>query len=271
MVHNLEAISKFQRIKITEDRIHPGEWVLYLDDLFQLSTFTEFKYHESLITMPMCAAPSIDRILICGAGDGMSLREALKFKYSIPTMVELDPGMIEIFKNPMYAKYNGNSLSDPRAQLHTDDAINFMKKSQDKYNIIVWDFPSPPDGNPKENNLFSPENVRSMLNILANGGVFATHISIPIASMIGLVRELKKHAFYCWVYEAYYDHFGSHDTFLVASQTSLGQIRNVPETCRWANRDRLRIAFSEATEINELKQEYCLQFLGLDDFEDDHA
>lgn len=267
----LEAKSKFQRIKIEEDQMHTGDWILYLDDYFQLSTFSEFKYHESLITIPMCAAPSIDRVLICGAGDGMSLREALKFPYCRPVMAELDPGMIEIFRDmPQFSKYNNNSMKDPRAAVWTGDAVNYMetcKQNGTKFNCIFWDFPGIPDINPSELNLFSVKNLNLMMDLLPSYGVFATHISIPVPITVKMIKTLRARGYTCWTYDAYYDFSGNYDTFLVASQCQLNKVRPVPDSCRWANNDRVRVAFSKSTEVIPEDDEYFTHFLGLDDIE----
>ena len=257
----LEAQSRFQRIKIVPDRKYDGEVKLFLDDLFQLSTYSEFKYHESLITIPMCAAPNIDRVLICGGGDGMSLREALRFPYCKPTMVELDAGMIAVWRDmPEYAKYNNDSMKDSRAHILTGDARKFLNNPAmdgNNYDLIAWDFP----GGDDDGNLYSIEVLNQTINSLSQNGVFTTHVSVPLSKMIKLVMELKKRDFYVWYFDAFYDVDGNHDSFIVASKRYLSLQRPVPEGCRWANEARVKVAFSDGTEINSARISYFINFL----------
>ena len=264
----LEAQSKYQRIRIEDDWNHPNDWILYLDDLFQLSTWSEYKYHESLITMPMVVAPSIDRIIICGGGDGMSLRESLRFKYCLPTLVELDPGMLQIFRDmPEYAKYNDNSFKNERANIIVGDAVKYLEQPfESKWNMIVWDFPGPKDDD-SDAGLYTYSNLNNVINNLHEEGVFVTHVSIPIPVMYNLVKTLRARGFYCWTYDAYYSLDGAHDSFLVASRHPLVKQRNIPSESRWATNDRVRLAFSNATELTDEKSEYFMHFLDMGEFE----
>lgn len=268
----LEAKSNFQHIKITSDLMHEGELVLYLDTLWQFSTFTEWKYHESLITIPMCAAPQIDRVLICGGGDGMALREALRFG-CLPTLVELDPGMITVFRDiPEYAKYNRDSMKNPRAKIVTGDAIKFLENSQEQYHMIVWDFPSPGDDNFNGAlKLYSAANIRKAIKCLYNSGVFVAQVSIETSALAPLVKEFFNQGFKCWHYDAYYDQSGNHDSFLVASRNQLRMERKPPKDSRYANEDRVRIAFSKATEIVKEDIEYYIHFAHLEQIEQDNG
>jgi len=257
----LEAQSKYQRIKIVADRWHDNEIVLYLEDLWQFSSFIEFKYHEGLITLPMCAAPQIDRVLICGGGDGLALREALRFN-CLPTLIELDPGMIALFRDmPNYAKFNKNSMKNERAKIIIGDAIKFMETTQEQYHVVVWDFPSP--GHDNDNgclSLYTPENVRKALKCLYNSGVFVAQVSIDNATLGPIVRELFANGMKVWHYEVFYNESGNHDCFLVASRNQLKMERKPPMGTRFATDDRVRIAFSRATEVVPEDIEYYIHF-----------
>lgn len=268
----LEAKSKFQTIKINSDRWHDGEIILYLDSLWQFSSFTEWKYHESLITIPMCAAPQMDRVLICGGGDGLALREALRFN-CLPTLVELDPGMIALFRDmPDYAKYNKYSMKDPKVKVVVGDAIKFMEDCNDKYHVIVWDFPSPGDENINGSlALYSPVNIRKAIKCLYNSGVFVAQCSIETAALAPLVKEFFNQGFKCWHYDCWYDNTGSHDSFLVASRNQLRMERKPPMGTRYATEDRVRIAFSRATEIVPEDIEYFMHFNHLEQIEQDNG
>ncbi len=263
----LEAKSKYQHIKVTNDRLHDGEIILWLDDMWQFGSHIEYRYHEALITLPMCVAPQIDRVLVCGGGDGLALREALKFKECIPTLCELDGGMIEVFRMAEYAKYNKNSLSDPRAKIVIEDAIKFMDQTahftNEKFNLIVWDFPSPSsDEDDKDcGGLYTKENLQKALKCLAPNGVFASQVSIPIVTLSVIIKELMLQDYYVWTYDTMYDSGGNHDSFIVASKTKLWQQRPIPEDCRFVSEKKIKAGFSAATLVVPEDFNYYLEFL----------
>src|SRR6185295_17918096 len=118
--------SKYQNIRIAQDLYAQGEYILWLDGAWQFNSKIEYLYHESLITLPMATAPSIGRVLICGGGDGLAVRDALRFKdmHSI-VLAEIDPMMINIFQN-QFAFLNNNSLWDTeRLKINIGDALAY--------------------------------------------------------------------------------------------------------------------------------------------------
>ncbi|HLK61595.1 MAG TPA: hypothetical protein VKU00_33920, partial [Chthonomonadaceae bacterium] len=56
-----------------------GGFALYIDGDFQFDTADEALYHESMALPALCLArpqaPDALRVLICGGGDGLALRE----------------------------------------------------------------------------------------------------------------------------------------------------------------------------------------------------
>lgn len=268
----LEARSKLQHIKITDDRRHEGEIVLWLNGLWQFGSASEYRYHEALVTLPMCVSPQIDRVLICGGGDGLALRNTLQFKETIPTLCELDPGMLEVFRMPQYAKYNLNSLDDKRAKIIVQDAISFMDHTinytTEKYNVVIWDFPSPGDDDDQDcSALYTRENVQKALKCLTENGVFVSQVSLPIANLSTIIKELISQDYFVWQYDVYYDTKGNHDAFIVASKKKLWQQRPVPENCRFASPEKIKAGFSQATEIVQADFDYYMQFLFLEDLD----
>lgn len=268
----LEAQSKLQNIKITDDRSHPGEIVLWLSGLWQFGSFNEYRYHDALVSLPMCVSPQIDRVLIAGGGDGLALRSALMFKECNPTLVELDNGMLEVFRMSAYAKYNQNSLDNKRAKIVVGDAIAFMDHTAnfttERYNVIIWDFPSPGDEpNQDCTNLYTRENIQKAIKCLSENGVFASQVSLPISILGPIVKELMAQGFYVWQYDVMYDTKGNHDAFIVASKKKLWQQRPVPEFCRFASPEKIKAGFSKATEIVDDDLAYYLQFLYQEDLD----
>jgi predicted membrane-bound spermidine synthase len=152
------------------------------------------------------------------------------------------------------------------------DAIAFMdhtiKFTTEKYNIVIWDFPSPGDEDNQDcTGLYTKENVNKALKCLTENGVFVSQISVPIAILSAIVKELMAQEYYIWQYDVFYDTKGNHDSFIVASKKKLWQQRPVPETCRFASDAKIKAGFSAATEIVAADFDYYMQFLHLEDLD----
>ena len=52
---------------------------LYIDGNLQFDSRDEAIYHESLALPALCLARTPKKVLICGGGDGLALREVLRF------------------------------------------------------------------------------------------------------------------------------------------------------------------------------------------------
>jgi predicted membrane-bound spermidine synthase len=173
---------------------------------------------------------------------------------------------------PAYAKYNSNSLSNERARILTQDAISLLDHTAnfttEKYNVIIWDFPSPGDEADQDcTGLYTRENIQKALKCLTENGVFVSQVSLPIAILGSLAKELMSQGFFVWQYDVMYDTKGNHDAFIVASKKKLWQQREVPEFCRFASPEKIKAGFSAATEIVEADFDYYLQFLHQEDLD----
>ena len=69
--------TKYQRIVLTHER---KNFNLYLNNNLQFSTFDEYRYHEMLVHPAMSFSECVDNVLILGGGDGLAVREILKYK-----------------------------------------------------------------------------------------------------------------------------------------------------------------------------------------------
>lgn len=69
--------SPYQRIVLTNSR---RDLKLFLNGNLQFSSADEYRYHESLIHPALSAIDSPKNILILGGGDGLGLREVLKYQ-----------------------------------------------------------------------------------------------------------------------------------------------------------------------------------------------
>lgn len=123
--------TKFQNIVMTKGP-HPSNpqdnnWQLYLNGNKQFSSADEAIYHEYLVHPAMNLAARHQRVLILGGGDGLAMREVLKYKdVEEVTLVDLDPGMIELAKtDPVLKRLNHDSFADARVRSNlTDQKLN---------------------------------------------------------------------------------------------------------------------------------------------------
>ena len=262
MASLLNLNTKFQHIKIEPSAREPGEIVLYCDSAWQLDTAVEWKYHESLVTIPLACAPGAARVLICGGGDGMALREALKFPELVQaTLVEIDEAMITTFRDDdRWAKYNRFSMRDPRARVLVQDALSFARDDKDLYDMVVLDFPSPAGHNSEKNypNLYSRESLEIFTKRLKPHGVLAMQVSMPYAYLASAATFLLEQGYNVWNYDTYYNPRNA-DSFMVASKYRLTMQRPMPPV-RWADKARCAAAFGRVTEINRETVEYYRLF-----------
>ncbi|GIV43665.1 MAG: hypothetical protein KatS3mg035_0788 [Bacteroidia bacterium] len=81
--------SPYQRIVVTQWN---QDVRLFLNGNLQFSTVDEYRYHEPLVHIPMLAVPKREKILLLGAGDGLAVREILKYpEVQEVHLVDLDP------------------------------------------------------------------------------------------------------------------------------------------------------------------------------------
>src|SRR6202163_5001500 len=88
---------------------------LFLNSHLQFSSRDEYRYHEALIHPGLSSIPAPRRVLVLGGGDGLAVREILKYpQIENITLVDLDPEMTRLFKtNAMLTQLNQKSLLSP--------------------------------------------------------------------------------------------------------------------------------------------------------------
>ncbi len=117
----------YQRIVVTQGRYGHR---LYLNGNLQFSESDEYRYHEALVHPAMAAHGAPKRVAVLGGGDGMAVREILKYpSVESVTLVELDPAMTRIFsENPTLAKLNGHALQNPKVTIVNTDAFGWLQQ-----------------------------------------------------------------------------------------------------------------------------------------------
>jgi spermidine synthase len=86
------------------------------------------------------------RILVLGGGDGLAVREILKYpSVESVTLVDLDPLMTEISKSvAALGELNKNSMNDPRVSVVNRDAFVWLDGNEaEPFDAAIVDFPDP--------------------------------------------------------------------------------------------------------------------------------
>ena len=171
--HLYGATSDFQRIDIFES-FEFGRF-LALDGVMMMTEKDEFAYHEMLVHVPMAVNPSIQKVLVIGAGDGGIVRQAAKYA-SIEKMdlVEIDPQVIEACK--LYLPGAAEAFEDGRLDIYFQDGLKFIRKVKDSYDLIIVDSTDP--FGPGEG-LFTKEFYGNCYNALREEGILVNQLGSP--------------------------------------------------------------------------------------------
>lgn len=135
--------SPYQRIVLTRGR---GSFQLFLNGNLQFSSADEYRYHEALVHPAFAVKPDARRVLICGGGDGLAVREVLKHpSVQEIVLVDLDPAMTDMARfQPMVRQLNGASLEDPRVKVVNADAMVWLQETPGPpFDLALVDFPDP--------------------------------------------------------------------------------------------------------------------------------
>jgi spermidine synthase len=136
------ASSPYQRIVVTRGK---SGFHLFLNGNLQFSSADEYRYHEALVHPAMSLPASPRRVLILGGGDGLALREVLKYpSVEQVTLVDLDGKMTALSTAfPSLARLNQHSFADRRVHVVNADAMVWIDRNRDLYDAAIVDFPDP--------------------------------------------------------------------------------------------------------------------------------
>ena len=118
---------------------------LFLNGDLQFSSVDEYRYHEALVH-PALAGPR-SRVLMLGAGDGLALREVLRYPdVREVVLVELDPAMLAIARgHGELRRLNRDALADPRVRSVAADAFTWVRRAVERFDAVIVDLPDPDD------------------------------------------------------------------------------------------------------------------------------
>ena len=244
--------TSYQRMVVTRWR---DDVRLYLDGHLQFSAADEYRYHEALVHPAMAAVETPAQVLILGGGDGLAIREVLRWEaVKRVVLVDLDPEVTELFtNNDALAKLNQGALRDPRVQVVHGDAVQHLEQTADRYDVILMDLPDPNDAQLAR--LYALPTFRLAKRRLREGGALVTQATSPYYA-----RE----AFWCIAatmraafgtvepYHAHVPSFGEWGWVLTRSGSGELQVpTEVAEQLRFLDDDALEAMFRFPADLEE--------------------
>lgn len=153
---------------------------MYINGALQFDSLDEYRYHEALVHPAMIATPIHNNVLIIGGGDGMALREVLKYDdVKKVILVDLDAKITQLFRdNPQLSNLNNHAFKDKRVEVFNLDAWKFLEESQDIYDVIIIDLPDP--NNISLSRLYSRSFYMLVKNHLSFGGAMVCQSTSPL-------------------------------------------------------------------------------------------
>jgi len=168
-------------IVVTERRHRDGrrDTRLYLDGDLQLSSVDAYRYHEALVHPALAAAP--DRpldVLVLGGGDCAAVTEVLRHEgIASVTLVELDRRVTAAVTGTEGFDDLSAGCDDPRTEVITADAFEWVRRTDATFDVAVADFPDP--DTPALGRLYSVEMLVAARAVVAADGALALQCGSP--------------------------------------------------------------------------------------------
>lgn len=213
--------TKFQQVVIQDGAAFGRS--LVLDDKTQSTEFDEFVYHESLVHPCMIAHSNPTSVFVAGGGEGATIREV--FSHSTVkrvVMVDIDEEVVQLCRQLLPNHHRG-SFNDARLELVHDDALAYLERTDERFDVVIIDVPDPLEAGPAYL-LYTQEFyelLRERLNpsgiMVAQAGptgpTFYEQCFSAVASTIGSVFPTVA------ICEAFVPSFGATWGFVIGSQS----------------------------------------------------
>ncbi len=200
--------SPYQRLVLTRNQ---HDTRLFLNGNLQFSSADEYRYHEALVHPGLASIRNARRVLILGGGDGLALREVLRY----PTvdevvLVDLDRAVTDLAsRHPILRDLNQESLASPKLKLVHEDAFSWLRSTPEPFDFIIIDFPDPSSFTIGK--LYSTRFYELVKRALKNDGQMVVQSTSPFyarQSYWTIVNTLNAVGFQTAPYHVYVPSFG---------------------------------------------------------------
>lgn len=246
--------SQYQRINLTQKR---NEFRLYLNGNLQFSSKDEYRYHEALVHPVLSSVEPPQNILVLGGGDGLALREIFKYpSVKKVTLVDLDPEVTKLFqKHEALTTINDSALFNPKLQIVHNDAFQWIRESQEKFDAVIIDFPDP--SNYSLGKLYSLRFFRALkknLNPQANIAIQSTSPLVARKSYWCIAHTMEVAGFQVVPYHVYVPSFGEWG-FLLAGEIRPHLPQRYPDGLKYITVSTMQACMEFPQDMAELHTE----------------
>ena len=238
----LSRDTRYQHIVLTRFK---DDIRLFLSSHLQFSSRDEYRYHEALIHPGLSAIPVPRHVLVLGGGDGLAVREILKYpQIESVTLVDLDPEMTRLFStNPMLTALNQKSFLSPKVHIINADAFPWVDTNTDSFDFIVIDFPDPT--NYSLGKLYTTTFYKAVARHLSAQGLMVVQSTSPMFARDSywcIAETLKQSGLRTFPYHVYVPSFGEWG-FVIAGSRDFQLPTSLPSGLRFVSVEGLPAMF----------------------------
>ena len=223
VVHSLQT--PYQNVVLTKRHIAAGKpdvLSLYINGRLQFASNDERIYHAYLTTPPLLAAYRRDRVLILGGGDGLALRDVLRWSPAVVDLIDLDGQLLRLFRgeddaapgwlSAAVTNLNEHAFQDARATATVGDAfveVERLAGEGARYDVVIADLPDP--SHPDLDRLYSDYFYARVRQLLSPDGAFVTQSTSPYhakAAFLAIGKTMAHAGFQVEQYHANVPSFG---------------------------------------------------------------
>lgn len=258
--------TQYQKIVVTK---HRDDVRLYIDGNCQFSTADEYRYHEALVHIPMSELTARSDVLILGGGDGLALREVLKYDdVKKIDLVDLDAEMIRICStNANITSINQGSLQSDKLTVYNEDAYEYLERAEEQYDLIIVDLPDP--NCESLNKLYSNVFYRMCGNCLKDTGVMVVQSTSPYYATKAfwcINQTIESEGFYVKPYHLQVPAFGDWG-FNMAAKRELTEELSFDVETRYLTKENAPALFcfgkdemAQGVEVNRLTKPVLMEY-----------
>ncbi len=256
----------YQRIVLTRWK---DDVRLFLSSHLQFSSRDEYRYHEALVHPGLAAVPVARQALVLGGGDGLAVRELLKYPHlERITLVDLDPEMTRLFSShPFLVQLNGGSLKSPKVRVINTDAFPWLEQNTEMFDFVVVDFPDPT--NYSLGKLYTTAFYRLLARHVSRQGMVVIQSTSPLfarQSYWCIVETVKQTGMRTHPYHVYVPSFGEWG-FVLASWEPYQPPAALPPGLRFLSAANVPALFHfpqdmlpVAAEVNRLNDQVLVRY-----------
>ena len=238
----------YQNVVLTKRHIAVGKpdvVSLYINGRLQFASNDERIYHAYLTTPAMLATYRRDHVLVLGGGDGLAVRDLLRWDPESVTLIDIDGHLLRLFSGedaqaPAWlgrtlTNLNEDAFRDPRVDVVEGDAfieVERLAAADRRYDVVIADLPDP--SHPDLNRLYSDYFYGRIRQLLSPDGAFVTQSTSPFHAtdaFLAIGKTMASVGFRTEQYRANVPSFGEWGW-------SIGTVQGQPASARIAASER---------------------------------